>query len=188
MLAVYIIVGVVVLLCTCFLIPIDIVVDYKSGDEAGPTAELKWLFGLLKFNLPGKRLRLRRQRTRKQRFVRIRHIGNDFRVLSSIIKLVRKTIHAVKVKKLSGYIKLGLNSPAETAIVFALIQAIAAMFSVWPKASFRIEPVFTAPAFDAEIEGKIRVSPFRVATNTSRFIFSRDGWYLIRYIIRRRRS
>jgi hypothetical protein len=186
-LAVYGIVGVIVLFCTCFIIPIDIVVDYKSGDVASPTAQLKWLFGLVKFDLLRKRLSLQRRKIRTRGIAHIRFMGFDRRAISSIVKLARRTVRTLQMKKLSGYMKLGLNNPADTAIAFNLIQPIATLLSISPTTSFKIEPVFSERAFNTEIEGRLRVFPFRIAVTGLWFVFSRDGWYLIRYIVRRRR-
>lgn len=187
MLALYIVVGILTLFFISLSIPMDVIVDFKTDDEAPAMVTLRWLFGLVKIRLDSKRLRISRQRIQKRGLARIRRMSIDFRSLSSGIKLARRLLRTLKIKSLSGYIKLGFSNPVETAIAFALIQPLAAVISLLPRTDLKIEPVFSSSSLEAQMEGDVRFLPFRPLITVFRFVLSRDGWYLIRYIIRTRR-
>lgn len=188
MLALYIIIGVITLLALCLLIPVDFTFNIKTEGDKNVSFRVNWLFGLVKRDLRKRKQTSIKRKSRMRDLLRIGQIGFDRAAFSALMKLAQRLISALKVKKLTGYLKLGFYNPADTGIAYGVIQPLFACLSLPASASFRIEPDFTEEILEAEAEGRVRVHPFRIAGIFLGFICSPGGWHTIRRLIRRRKA
>ncbi|MDG6907141.1 MAG: DUF2953 domain-containing protein, partial [Nitrososphaerota archaeon] len=62
----------------------------------------------------------------------------------------------------SGDIKLGLEDPVDTAVVYGFVSSAVAVASVIPKSKFVATPVFGEQVFDGSLKMELRVTPFRL--------------------------
>ena len=187
MLVLYIAAGIIVFLTLSLLIPIDFVFDLKTRREPLFSLRASWLFGLVGRDLHKRAQKGVRQKKRKYSFRRLRQIGTDLKTLSALIKLAKSLVCSIKVKRLSGHLKLGFEDPADTGLAFGLIQPLFACFSLPASADFRIEPDFSTSVLEGEAEGRLRIYPLRVTGVMLKFICSREGRYAIKRLMRNRK-
>lgn len=186
MLVLYIVVGIIGLLILSLLIPIDFIFSFKADGKKSTSLRVNWLFGLIGRDLRKRVRRERQKEARTRTWHRLKQIGTDLKTLTALMKLARRLFRALKVKRLSGYLKLGFDNPADTGIAFGVIQPLFACLSLPESASFRIEPDFSTSTLEAEVEGKVRVCPFRVAGIVIGFVCSSEGRHVVRRLARTR--
>lgn len=186
MLVLYIVVGIVGFFILSLLIPINFTFSFKTEGETSTSLRANWLFGLVERDLHKRARKEGQQKTTKRTWHRLRQIGTDLKTLSALMKLVRRLFRALSVKRLSGYLKLGFDNPADTGIAFGVIQPLFTCLSLPASASFRIEPDFSTSIFKVEVEGSLRVYPLKVAGIVLGFVCSAEGRRVVRRLARTR--
>lgn len=172
MLAVWILIAVLASLLLLLAVPVDLAfsVQCREGRREG-SGTLRWLFGLVRLDLGGpgvqagarsespKLARRRRKRAGARRVVAaLRRKGFGRRVL----KLARDLLRRVWIRYLDMDIRLGLDDPADTGRLWAVVGPLVAMLPLPPEASLAIEPEFAAEIFELDGEGRIRIIPLQV--------------------------
>jgi hypothetical protein len=78
-----------------------------------------------------------------------------------IFRLVRDVWRAVHPRDLSLRLRLGLDDPAATGQLWALLGPVAGWLATFRAASITIEPEFAETALELETRGSLRVVPLR---------------------------
>ncbi len=141
-------------LVVLLIIPVDLEFSMlrREGRSEGK-ASLIWLFGLTRVNL---RPRPEFPRSGSGRF-RILDMLEMRGFVWSMKRFVRDLFRAVRILDLRLEARIGLDDPAETGRLWAML----APWVLWVP-DIRIEPEFSAQAFDFEARGRIRISVIRV--------------------------
>jgi hypothetical protein len=173
----YIIVGLIAGFALILLIPVDFVFRLRTEGEPAASARVEWLFGMAKKEIVRKKKKPAAKKRRQEGIVtRLRR-----RV---VLGLVKRLLRAVEFNRLNGFIRLGLDDPASTGIVYGICQFLLTFASLPPGSDFRVEPDFNELAFRADVEGRVRVIPLQVTGITLGFVFSPEGWHALKQSIR----
>ena len=173
MLALYIATGVIALLLVILAIPVDFVFRLNTEGEPVARARVELLFGMTRKEIARKKKKPTAKKRPQEGLVkRLRR--------RAILGLVRRLIKAVRFRRLNGVIRLGLDDPASTGIVYGIAQALISFVSLPPGSDFSLVPDFSSPSFQADVEGRVRVYPLQAAGITLRYLFSREGRRTIR--------
>lgn len=160
------------LLLALLAIPLDLdfSVQRREGRQQGH-GTLGWLFGVVRLRLGNSKVRDRAQAERP-RIKRRRHKpGGAHRVIAMLrsegfgrrlLKLARDLLRRIHIRELRLNLRLGLDDPADTGRLWAVLGPLAAMLALLPHAHVTIEPAFSAEAFEIDGHGHIRVIPIQL--------------------------
>lgn len=144
---------------------------------------LLWLFGLVSKELgKGKRKPEEKERVaegkpkhrkRRIRATTILQILRTKGLLRRLGGLLRDTISRLSIKEFRANFRVGLDDPADTGLLFAVIgPATFFLSSSWHN-QIRVEPSFEDEAvFEGYLYGTVRLRPIQLVPPFIRFIFS----------------
>ncbi|MFC1905252.1 hypothetical protein ACFLXL_00400 [Chloroflexota bacterium] len=167
-----------ILLTLC--IPIDLVISVDTRQNPKYKVRLLWLFGLIdwQFKKAAKKPETQPQVTSKQkqrRRIGTRTVYRIFRTKGLWLQLKHLIVgiyKSLKVKELTAHLKLGLESPVDTGILFAIAGPVNYLLSLLPH-KIKIWPVFDSDiVFEAYGNGTARLCPALVMITLLKFIFS----------------
>ena len=150
---------------------------------------VEWLFGLVGKSLlprkkPEKPRKAEKPRKRKRRdfksFLSYIALVRTRGMVPAFVRLVRRMAGSLHVRQLDADLRLGFDDPADTGMVYGVLWPALVLPAMFSPATLRLEPVFTGPAFEAALQGKVRVFPAEMVANALRFIFSLAGLRLIK--------
>lgn len=174
MLALYVVVGIALLVVVVLSIPVDVVFEFETTQRARPRIKVGWLFGLV-----WKRVEPRRKRPAERRRRALRPFLSILRtrgLMAGVLRLVRRMLRRLHLRRLNADVTLGLDDPADTGILwFMLWPAIAALSSL-RRADVRLEPCFAGASFEVRMCGALRVFPIEMGGPLVAFVFSAPVW------------
>jgi hypothetical protein len=143
-------------------VPVELLFDIRHETAWRATMRLRWMFGLLNVPIaggkhPGKKAPKRTQTKRKKRRGRPRLLGMilDAGFRRRFARFVRDVLAALRPRDLWLRLRLGLDDPAETGMLWAAVGPLAS----WAPARLDVAPVFPGPAFDLASHGRVRLIP-----------------------------
>ena len=147
-------------------IPIDLAfsLQRRDGRQTGGIA-IGWLFGAVRVPLarrarakpnPPRLVERADKRGRALRAVSMVRTGGFF---VHLLKLAQALLRRVRVRTLSLDIRLGLDDPADTGRLWAVVGPLAAMLPLPPAARLSIEPDFAEAVFEVDGRGNVRIMP-----------------------------
>lgn len=162
MLALYIVVGIVLLTVLILLVPVDVLFDVGTTEGAKPRVRVRWLFGIVSKGIePGER-KPKEKRGRKGLKVllsALRTRGLPGRVL----KLVRQLLRRLHIRRLDADVRLGLDDPADTGLLCSVLLPTVVFLSTFDRVDVRLEPCFAEAALDIRVHGALRVFPIEMS-------------------------
>jgi len=163
-------------------IPTDVTLDIdatgnaKAALRTGRLSELVWK----NRGRPGKR-RGEKEKTRDMKpllpLLRTRGLPGK------ALQLARQMLSSFRVSQLDAEFRVGLDDPADTAIMYSVLLPALASLSSLGAMRFRIEPVFDEPTFEVSLRGKIRVRPLKTIGSILGFAVSPTGWRVMRSMV-----
>lgn len=188
-----IVIGLCVLILLVFCVPLEMTFRIQAAGRPAFGARVVWGFGLVSKELatkkkpPGKQSRANAKPTSKKRSLRT---NTGFQLLMSkgmlgqLRRLVIGLLRCLKLEALNVDMKIGLDDPADTGRLFALIGP-AALFarSIWHhqisvRPSFEDETVLEGYAY-----GTVRVQPIQLIPPFVRFVFSSPTFNVLKVLI-----
>lgn len=172
MFVVWILFALLAILLMLLAIPVDLAfsVQRHEGWQEG-RGTLGWLFGLVRLRLGKAKLRAesKPERTKIKRrhhkrggarriMVMLRIEGFGWRLL----RLARDLLRRIHIRELSLKIRLGLDDPADTGRLWAVVGPLAAMLALPPVTRVAIEPEFSTEALEVDGKGHIRIIPIQL--------------------------
>lgn len=145
-------------------VPVDVEFSlrHRAGRQQGDCA-LGWLFGAVRVPLFP---RVRDER-KPSAFKPARSPRSVMFMLQTeglgrqLLKLARGLLRRIHVRTLSLDVRLGLDDPADTGRLWAVVGPLAALLPLPPVARFAIEPDFADAVFEAEGQGRVRLIPIQ---------------------------
>ncbi len=179
MLVVWILLALLAGLLALLAVPLELAFSVRrEGVRREGRGSLRWLFGLVRVRLggPGERVRAGpgRPASRRPR----RGGGGARRMLalvqvegfgSRLLRLARDLFRRIRIQELSLRVRLGLDDPADTGRLWAVVGPLAALPGLRRVA---IEPEFAAETFELDGRGRIRIVPLRLLSVLLRFALS----------------
>jgi hypothetical protein len=171
-LVVWIILTFLASLLALLAVPVDLAFSFqrREGRREG-SGTLGWLFGLVRLRLGEPKVRARVRPERPKLKGRHRRHGSGRRVTAMfriegfawrLLRLVRDLIRRIHIRDLNMEVRLGLDDPADTGRLWAVVGPLAAILPVPPAARVAIEPEFTSEAFEVYGKGRIRIIPLQL--------------------------
>lgn len=169
--------AVLVILVLC--VPVDVTLNIDVHGRPKFRLRLVWLFGLVSKELSkGKRPEEKRrvvEGKRKSSARRARAIFELLRtkgLLRQLKRLLRNVLRRVKIRELGASFRVGLDNPADTGLLFALIGPATLFLSPSFLHRIRVQPSFAAEAiFEGNLYGAVRLRPIQLVTPFLRFVF-----------------
>ena len=151
-----------------------------------------WLFGLLgkEFGRSGRRMKKPKERasTRKKK----KRSAKPFLsllmtkgVARGLLKLCRRILSGVKVRHLEAYMRIGLDDPADTGMLYSALWPILVPLTDSSSAKVRMELSFEEPALDLTARGRIRVFPIQMVWSVLLFALSPTGLRVMKRMVMR---
>jgi hypothetical protein len=198
---VVVLISLAVLITLFFCIPLDLV--FRANVEGRPKFSIRliWLFGLVT-----RELRQPRRKPVEKRVTEYENKPGDWiqklrvtyeilqtkgllrQLRSFIIRIVRQ----IKVRELAANLKVDLENPADTGLLFAVIAPANLLMNYFLPYPIKIEPSFTGESFiTGHLHGEIRLWPIQLAVYLTALAFSlptlRAAKKLVFYRWRRKR-
>ncbi|MBN1857508.1 MAG: DUF2953 domain-containing protein [Dehalococcoidia bacterium] len=188
-------------------VPVDFRVRVESWGEPKLRFRLEWLFGRVGKSFrageaqeqPARSAEEEKKQSgkkKKEKSARKRLPSRDsgdivWRIINvpglrrSIERLVRRLLRSPRVRLLYADIRVGLDDPADTALVIGPLSQAAMFADMWSPYSFRVTPVFGDTAM-LEGEGAldVRLYPIRVIVPVVAFLFSLSTIRVIVLLVR----
>lgn len=140
---------------------------------------LTWLFGLV-----SKEVKSRKKRAeQKEETVERRGRGKGTRAIFKILRtkglprqlkrLVKDVLNCLKVRELRVNFRVGLDDPADTALVFGPIGLAMLFLEAYSPYEIAVQPSFDGEAvFEGYSYGAVRLRPIQLVVPFTRFAFS----------------
>jgi hypothetical protein len=183
-----------VVLISILCVPVDAILNLDTVAERKFRVHLVWLFGLVRRELgPQKRKPEARppRRAKRKRRIGIRTIWRLLRtkgLLTKIKDLVRDVLSRIKIREVAVNLRLGLDDPAATGLVFAVIGAARPFMKLPRQYELTIQPCFSdQPFFQGYLHGVLRLQPIRLVIPVGRFVFSPTIFRVLRVLASSRR-
>ncbi len=187
--------GLAALIVALSCIPVDanIVFSFERYGEQRATVRVKWLFGLVRAQLGPAKAKKASARTRERR--RERGKWTMIKILRTrglprrLIRLLREVAGTLRVTEVTAHFRIGLDDPAATGGVFAVLGPALAFLSLPPRTSLRVEPWFGDQVIvEGYLRGEIGLRPIRIVPPLARFALSRPALRAARNLLLRRPS
>jgi len=164
-----------------FCVPLNMVVHADVYGKPKVRLRFSWLFGLVSREIIRKKERPAEKRgaakAKKKRW------RLDTRVMFSILRtkgvlrrlkeLLKDMFSCFNFRELVADFKIGLDDPADTGLLFAIIGPATVFFGSSHLHQIRVEPSFGGDAvFQGYSHGTVRLHPIRLVPPFLKFIFS----------------
>ena len=163
-------------------VPLDAALNMDASARPRFRLRLVWLFGLVNKELSKKEKKheekkeVTREKRRKKRRIGFRTILRILRtkgLLKQVKNLVKGVLGQLKIKELAVNLELGLDDPADTGFLFALIESTRPFVSSTSRYRIRVQPSFQEEAvFEGNLHGILRLRPIMLVWPVLRFVFS----------------
>ena len=188
MLTLYIIVGIVLFFILVLSIPIEMAFDTS---RPGAKARVGWAFGLLWKDIGGKKKKPKEPKEPKKKK---RRPGAkaflDFLATrgsaSGLLKLARRMIGGIRVKQLDAHLRMGLDDPADTGMLYSVTSPILIPLNYIGSSNVGMELCFEEAILDFKGQGHVRVVPAQMIWAVLVFGLSPAGLRVIRNMVVRR--
>ena len=150
-------------------VPLDAALSIDTSEKPKYRLGLVWLFGLIGKEISRKKKKpeekkeiTKKKPKRKSRigFNTVLKILRTKGLLSQFQDLVRGVLSQLKIRELRVNLKLGLDSPADTGFLFALIGSTKPFLNLPSQYQIRVQPSFhDETVFEGYLHGVLRLQP-----------------------------
>ena len=174
--------GLAGLLTLALCVPFDAVLNLDSSVRPKFRLRLVWLFGLFSKEVkkgekkPEEEKKVAKEKPKKKRrtdFGTILRILRSKGLLKQFKDLVKDILSQFKIRELAVNCKLGLDNPADTGLLFAVIGPATLFLNFPSQYQLRVQPSFHDEAiFEGYLHGVLRLQPIRLVWPLIKFVFS----------------
>jgi len=174
-------------------VPLDAAFNVDSSGRPRFRVRLEWLFGLISKEIgreekkPEEKKVVTREKPKKKRGIGFRTILRILRTrgLPRQMKgLVGGVLGQIKIRELAVNLKLGLDNPADTGLLFALIGSTTSLITLPSRYQIRVQPSFYDEAvFEGYLHGVLRLWPIKLVRPLMRFVFSPAVLRVVRILV-----
>ncbi len=161
-------------------VPLDIILDIDVNGKPKFGIKYRWLFGLVKGQPRGRAKKPPPKEKPARRRRRLSDIKLIYRVLTikglvkNFLRLVKAVLGSFRLRGLAADLRLGLDDPADTGMLFAVLGPTTALLgpSIFERIS--IQPSFEEGILmEGYTHGAARLRPIRLVPSVLKFTFSR---------------
>ena len=174
--------GLVGFIILVLCVPLDATLSIDTAEKPRFRLRTAWFFGLISKELhrekkePEEKKKVTKEKRKKKRKFEFRTTLKVLQakgLLKQVKNLVKGVLGQLKIKELVVNIKLGLENPADTGFVFALIGSATSFLNLPAKYQLRVQPSFSDEAiFNGYLHGVVRLQPIQLAVPFLKFVFS----------------
>ncbi len=204
--ALYILIGIIILPLLLLAIPIQIDFVYDSSEQKKSQTRITWLFGLVHIRpnvsrepkewenvfheQPKKEKRKKRKKVKSHKnglkaFIAVMQSKGFIR---RIFRLFYEILTVAEISQLKACIFFGLDDPADTGRVYGLLAPSFSCLYAIPRVDFEAIPVFDRVIMAANIQTRIRVVPINYIKSILMFVFSKESLRAARIFVKVYRS
>jgi hypothetical protein len=185
-------VSLIILIILVLCIPLDFFFQINVSESPSFRFRTLWLFGLIDKDLKKVREKSEKKGKDEQKPGRQINAGTIYQILrtkglfNNLRRLVISIFRKLRIKELTANIKLGLENPADTAILFAFLGPLYYLLNKLP---YKIN---VSPSFDGDINleaylhGIIRLWPILIVPALLRCIFSLPALRIFKILVLKR--
>ena len=196
-----VLVSLAVLITLVLCIPLELVFRTNIDERPKFSLRLTWLFGLVTGEL-----RQTKKKSAEKKAIEFERRPGDWiqrlRVTFELLQtkgllkqlscFIKRIIRRIKVREFAANLKVGLDNPADTGLLFAFIAPVNLAINYFLPYPVKIEPSFTGESLiTGNIYGTVRLWPIQLAATLIAFAFSlptlRVAKKLVLYKWRRKR-
>jgi len=155
-------------------IPVDLVFSVEKEVAFKSRVRVGWMFGLIGKNISGKKEPEKDKSKRKDKS-NIKPLLAMFGAKGFLLKLlglVGDILRLLNVRELEVNLRVGLDDPAETGLLFALVGPALVCAKSFSALDVQVEPDFEQENLQGYCRGDFRVFPIRFAGLIILFAFS----------------
>jgi len=174
--------GLVGLIILVLCVPLDATLSFDTSAKPRFRLRMAWFFGLIGKELrrekkkPEEKKKVAKEKRKKKRkfeFRKTLKILQTRGLLKQVRDLVKGVLGQLRIKELAVNLKLGLEDPADTGLVFAVIGPATSVLNPHFQYQINVQPSFYGEdVFEGSLRGVLRLQPIRLTGLLLRFIFS----------------
>ena len=176
-------------------IPLNAVLDIDIYGRPKFRLRLVWFFGLVSRGITKGRKKPKEEEKRiaegkrkpKKRKIKARTIFKILRtrgLIGQVKCLLRDILKCFKIRDLRADFRVGLDDPADTGLLFALIGPLIFFLGSSRVHEIRVQPSFEDEAvFEGYLRGAVRLVPIQLVVPLLRFVFSLATLRLIKILV-----
>lgn len=173
---------VVALIVALLAIPFDVKFKIQRQEEFYSDIAVQWLFGLVKLNTssqrrhePDKTGKITKIKKTKKKRTNAR-VAKDLlwnaRFRYRFFKFVKDMIKAIHIASFYVRVRLGLDDPADTGRLWALLGPLSVLLSNLSHSKVQLQPDFETEIVYLDSKGHIRIVPLQVIFTIFAFLLS----------------
>jgi hypothetical protein len=184
LLALYIIAGIIVFIVLLMCIPVETTISMDTESGKRYSLVMSWMFGLIKKDMGERRLKkakeLKRPGKKKRLLSRfdidfVSQIINAGGMIKRFKDFITGIYKLIKIKEITGDIVVGLEDPAYTGMLFAVIGPVNALLNLHPRYNVSIRPFFDDEnILEGNLYGNVKVQPIRLVSPAIKLAVSRE--------------
>lgn len=181
------------LLVALLAVPVVLTFRITWPQEEERELELQWAFGLVRVQIPVSAPTATsseleevadqiEQAEEKPESKKKKRQNNFFAVIRQkpfrqrIFRYIRDLWHAIQKRGMSLRLRIGLDDPADTGQLWALMGPVAGILASSREVSFVIEPEFQEETFEFDSSGSIKFVPMQILVLTLTMLCSPAVW------------
>jgi hypothetical protein len=156
-------------------VPVEAIFSFDTSTKPKVHIKLSWFYGLVTREMrgfSGARKKRAKKRGRRISQSALLKIISTRRLLNRISSLAWSILQRVKLQELKADLIMGLDDPADTGLLFALVGPVLPLVNLPEQCNVSVMPSFQ----EAVLEGKallvIRLRPITLTIPFMKFIFS----------------
>ena len=167
---------IVLVLC----IPLDLTLHIDIHGRLKVRTRLVWLFGLVSKEIrrgekkprdKSREAREKRKPRKKKRNVKtVFQILRTKGLLKQFKRLLKDILTRFKIRDLRVNLRIGLDNPADTGLLFAIIGPITSLLK--SPQHIRLQPAFDEAVLEGDLSGAVRLQPIQLVVPLLRFTLS----------------
>lgn len=173
----------VIILIALLAVPVSLRFRIHWRETLQEDVHLIWGFGLVRVRIPLKKVvaapheqkRVRR-RAPPARKANVLGALRDRSFRRRVMRFAGDLLRSVQKKDVRLRLRVGLDDPAETGWLWAVLGPIAGFAAMLRDISIRLEPEFLEPAFELDTSGTIRLIPIYAIGLTLLLLLSPAFW------------
>ena len=173
--------GLAALITFLLCVPIDLVFRTKIEGKIKSSVRLVWLFGLVSKDCIQTKKKPEESNIEQEQkssdwtqgiritleVIRIKGLPGQ------LVRLIKRILRHIRVRELVANLKLGLDNPADTGLLFAFAAPFNLLLSHLSPHRIRIEPSFASDTLiEGRLYGTVRLRPVQLAVPLLGFAFS----------------
>jgi len=177
--------GLALVLCVGLLLCIPITLKFRIQPEQmrHPTYTWVWLFGLVRIDkLDSRNKKLKSPKQKRGKKSHSKSSAVAFRLIRQkafrrrIVKFLSQLINSVKRNNIRLQMTIGLDNPADTGLLWAIIGPISGWMSTIEDTNMVIVPDFSDDVFEIDGRGSLSFIPLRMIILAAALVLSPVVW------------